>query len=239
LKKEAAKETARALSRWKPYPKYKDSGIEWLGEIPEHWETTVLKRLFEVQLGKMLQNEPSSSEDTLEPYLRAANIFWEGVDVSDVKDMWFSPYEKKQYQLKDGDLLISEGGDVGRAALWKNELPKCYIQNAINRIRPRGNHSTRFLYYWIYTLKQNGYIDILCSKATISHFTAEKVEITPVLLLPVFEQRAIADFLDRETAKIDALITKIQAAIDKLKEYRTALISAAVTGKIDVREEAA
>jgi type I restriction enzyme S subunit len=215
----------------------KDSGVEWLGEIPAHWIVTLLKRAFYVQLGKMLQSTQTSEEDTLEPYLRAANIFWNGVDISDVKKMWFSPYEKDHYLLRNDDLLISEGGDVGRSALWKGDIEYCYIQNAINRVRSREINSTQFLYYWIYVLKFNGYIDMLCNKATIAHFTAEKVEKIHIILPPSTEQRSIFAFLDCETAKLDDLTAKIQEAIEKLQEYRTALISAAVTGKIDVRNE--
>ena len=215
----------------------KDSGMEWLGEVPENWFLVPLKRAFFVQLGKMLQSTPASSEDTLEPYLRAANIFWSGVDLNDVNRMWFSPYEKQQYNLKVDDLLVSEGGDVGRTAIWKGEIENCYIQNAVNRVRSKGIHSTHFLFYWMYSLKHCGYIDMLCNKATIAHFTAEKVEQVNIILPPSPEQRTIAVFLDRETARIDALILKVREGIEKLKEYRTALISAAVTGKIDVLEE--
>ena len=222
-----------------PDVEMKDSGVEWLGEIPAGWKIALLKRAFDVQLGKMLQSEPSNSTDTLEPYLRAANVFWNGADLTDVKEMWFSPHEKQQYALVAGDLLVSEGGDVGRSALWKGELERCYIQNAINRVRSKGTHSTHFLYYWVYTLKHSGHIDMLCNKATIFHFTAEKVEAVEVLLPSPSEQRAIAAYLDRETARIDALIAKVREAIERLREYRTALISAAVTGKIDVREEEA
>ena len=213
----------------------KDSGVEWLGEIPVEWEVLVIKRQFSVQLGKMLQNNPESPKDELAPYLRVANITWNGVDLSDVKEMWFSPCDKERFNLREFDLLVSEGGDVGRSALWRRELDTCYIQNAINRVRSRGKDLTRFLYYWLYTLKEAGYLDMLCSKATISHFTAEKVQEVPAVLPPLSEQQAIADFLDRETAKIDALVAKIREGIGLLKEYRTALISAAVTGKIDVR----
>jgi len=220
-------------SQWKVYPAYKDSSIEWLGEIPYEWEIYPLKRGFDVRLGKMLQNEPSSSDDTLEPYLRAANITWRGVDLSDLKEMWFSPGEKQKYELNSGDLLISEGGDVGRSAIWREELPHCYIQNAINRVRSNSSSTTLFLFYWIYTLKEYGYIDILCSKSTISHFTAEKVKEVPVVFPSPSEQRIIANFLDHETAKIDALIAKKERLIELLTEKRTALISHAVTKGLD------
>jgi len=218
----------------------KDSGVEWLREIPTHWGITKLKRHFTVQLGKMLSPTASTPDDTLEPYLRAANIQWDGVDVSDIKEMWFSPSEKEKYSLKYGDLLVSEGGDAGRSALWKSELPACYIQNAINRVRSKNSkngYSTKFLYYWLFVLKQSGYIDIICSKATISHLTAEKLKEIPIIALPVNEQDLIVIFLEEKTAKLNKICQKIKNAINKLKEYRTALISAAVTGKIDVRGE--
>ena len=220
-------------TRHRPYPEYKDSGVEWLGEIPVEWEVVFLKRFFNVQLGKMLQSELSTSEDTLEPYLRAANIFWTGVDLSDVRQMWFSPQEQKQYALAKGDLLISEGGDVGRSCLWNGELEHCYIQNAINRVRARGQDLTRFLYYWMYVLKHSGHIDMLCNKATIAHFTAEKVERLEVILPLLPEQRAIATFLDRETARTDALVAKKERLIELLQEKRAALISHAVTKGLD------
>ena len=218
-----------------PNVKMKDSGIEWLGEVPEHWEVSLLKWRYQVTLGKMLKSKQTAPDETEAPYLRAANIQWRGVDTSDVKRMWFSPDEKKKLQLCKGDLLVSEGGDVGRSALWNEEIEDCYIQNSINRIRARENADTRFLYYWMYFIKHVGYIDMICNKATIAHFTVEKVGATPCVYPPLEEQKKIVAFLNKETTKIDTLIEKCETAIELLKERRTALISAAVTGKIDVR----
>ena len=213
------------LLRFRPYPEYKESDVEWLGQIPAHWDTLPIKRRFDVQLGKMLQPEPRSLKDELVPYIRAANITWNGVDTADLKEMWFSPEDRKRHELRDLDLLVSEGGDVGRSALWKNQVTDCYIQNAVNRVRSRSPDLTHFLYYWIHALKHGGFIDMLCSKATISHFTAEKVREVPVVLPPVDEQSTIAWFLDRETAKIDALVAKKERLIELLHEKRTALHS--------------
>ena len=211
------------------YPKYKNSGVAWLGDIPEHWELAPLKRGFDVCLGKMLQPEASSAEDLLLPYLRAANVQWCGVDIADVKNMWFSEKDRNQLKLLNGDLLISEGGDVGRSAIWHSELEECYIQNSINRVRGRLENQNRFLYYWISTIKNKGYIDVICNKSTIAHFTAEKVAAVPVPFPPSSEQTTIAAFLDRETAKIDALIAEQEKLITLLAEKRQATISHAVT----------
>lgn len=211
------------------YPSYKDSGVEWLGVVPEHWEVTALKRGFNVTLGKMLQPESSSPDDELLPYLRAANIKWGGVDTTDIKQMWVSKRDRAQLCLVKGDLLVSEGGDVGRSCLWEAELDDCYFQNSVNRVRARDGNSNRYLYYWMSTIKDKGYIDVVCNKSTIAHFTAEKVAAVPVPLPTLPEQTQIAAFLDRETAKIDELVAEQQRLMELLKEKRQAVISHAVT----------
>lgn len=215
------------------YPAYKDSGVAWLGEVPAHWDVAPLKRGFLVTLGKMLQPDSSGPEDALLPYLRAANIQWTGVDVSDVKHMWLSSRDRKQLALRHGDLLVSEGGDVGRSCLWADEVPNCSFQNSVNRVRAIEGGSTRFLYYWMSTIKDKGYVDVLCNKSTIAHFTAEKVAAVPVPFPSVQEQHGIAGFLDRETAKIDALMAEQEQLIALLKEKRQAVISRAVTQGLD------
>jgi type I restriction enzyme S subunit len=215
------------------YPNYKNSGIDWLGEVPSHWEVLPLKRHYEVTLGKMLQNEAKSEQDCERPYLRAANIKWAEVDLSDLRTMWFSAHEVRALNLRSGDLLVSEGGDVGRSAIWRGEVDGCLFQNSVNRVRPRSTSVTRFLYYWMVTIKAKGYVDVLCNKSTIAHFTAEKVSAVPTVLPPVSEQATVATFLDRETAKIDALIEEQRRLVALLKEKRQAVISHAVTKGLD------
>ncbi|NVZ21043.1 restriction endonuclease subunit S [Pseudomonas costantinii] len=215
-------------STFPAYPVYKDSSVGWLGVVPEHWAVTLLKRGYEVVLGKMLQPEARRDDDELLPYLRAANIQLSGVDTVDVKRMWFGAGEKKSLLLRRGDLLVSEGGDVGRSAIWGFD-EECYFQNSINRIRSFDGNDTRFLYFWMISIKENGYIDVLCNKSTIAHFTAEKVSAVPLPIPTKPEQTQIARFLDHETARIDALIVEQQRLIELLKEKRQALISHAVT----------
>ena len=215
--------------KYQPYPDYKDSGVEWLGGIPAHWCSTTIKYGFSVCLGKMLQKDAKNEAEKLKPYLKAQNIQPNGVNISVVEQMWFSLSEIRTLRLEKGDVLVSEGGDVGRSAIWNDELPECYIQNAINRVRPVKGNSSRFFLYWMSFLKGSSYIDVICNKATIAHYTAEKVEVSPLLLPDDNEQRTIAAFLDYETARIDQLITKQQQLIELLKEKRQAVISHAVT----------
>ena len=211
------------------YPVYKDSGVAWLGEVPGHWIVTALKRGFDVTLGKMLQPESNSPDDELLPYLRAANIQWSGMETTDIKQMWLSKRDRAQLRLERDDLLVSEGGDVGRSCLWAAEIDECYFQNSVNRVRVRDGNSNHYLYYWMSVIKDKGYIDVLCNKSTIAHFTAEKVAAVPVPFPPPEEQFAIAIFLDRETGKIDALVAEQEKLIQLLREKRQAVISHAVT----------
>ncbi len=215
------------------YSTYRESGVDWLGPIPSHWGLAALKRGYSVVLGKMLQPEARDETDVLKPYLRAANIKWEGVEETDIKEMWFSKDELSGLRLVQGDLLISEGGDVGRSAIWNNIIGECYFQNSVNRVRPNEGNSSRYLYYWMSVIKDKGYVDVMCNKSTIAHFTAEKVAAVPVPFPPSREQESIASFLDRETAKIDGLIADQQRLIKLLAEKRQAVISQAVTKGLD------
>ncbi|MDV2484720.1 restriction endonuclease subunit S [Acinetobacter towneri] len=217
------------MAKYQKYAEYKDSGIEWLGEIPSHWITTQVKYGYKVTLGKMLQTAPKTFLDELKPYLKAQNIQPNGISLNQVEEMWFSPDECKKLLLIKGDVLVSEGGDVGRSAIWNGEIEECYIQNAINRVRPKVHNQSKFFLYWMYFLKSTDFINIICNKATIAHYTAEKLEASPLVLPSSDEQTQIANFLDHETAQIDSLIAKQEKLIELLKEKRQAVISHAVT----------
>ena len=217
------------MAKYQQYEEYRDSGIEWLGVIPKDWISTQVKYGYTVVLGKMLQTTPKSNSDLLKPYLKAQNVQPSGIDLTNVGLMWFSFDERKRLLLKKKDILVSEGGDVGRAAIWNNEIEECYIQNAINRVRPRYTNDSRFFYYWINYLKSTDFINIICNKATIAHYTADKLQGSPLILPSPLEQIQIANFLDHETAQIDTLIDKQQTLIQLLKEKRQAVISHAVT----------
>ena len=123
----------------KPYERMKDSGVEWLGEVPEHWGVAAVKRRYNVQLGKMLQSQPNASGDRPTPYLKARNVQWFKIDSTQVDTMYASVGEHNQYGIDKGDLLVCEGGEGGRCALVENlqGASPCIIQNALHRVRPR------------------------------------------------------------------------------------------------------
>ena len=215
-----------------PKAKLKDSGIEWIGKIPEGWKTSYIKRLFDITLGKMINSEKDAG---LENYLCAANIKWTGINVGVHKQMHFSEYEKKLYLLNDGDILVMEGGMAGTAAIYHNEFYPCYIQNSVMRCRSKNATNLQtFLYYWLFAIYHLGYIDRICNRATIQHYTKEKLGNTPILFPPLPEQKAIADYLDEKCSEIDATIADKQRQLETLDEYKKSLIFEYVTGKKEV-----
>ena len=211
----------------------KDSGIEWIGQIPEEWHVSKIKNVYIVILGKMLSPSQTQKDQTLENYLCAANIKWSGVDTSIQKQMWFSESDKAEYKLHEGDILIMEGGLAGTSCKYRGEMAPCFIQNSVHCCRAKSNYSNQFLYYWMNVVYNSKYIENICNKATIQHYTKEKVMNTPFLICSSLEQEKIVSYLDRKCAQIDAIIAKQQQIIEKLKEYKLSVITEAVTKGLD------
>ena len=125
----------------------KESGIDWLGCVPREWEVAPLYSRYEVALGKMLDSKRVTGEH-LAPYLRNVDVRWDSVNVEGLPEMDFSLRDRLRYGLRVKDLLVCEGGEVGRTAMWLGELAECYYQKAIHRLRPlRGDQHPRFLFY--------------------------------------------------------------------------------------------
>jgi type I restriction enzyme S subunit len=211
------------------YPRTKPSGVEWLDDVPEHWDSQGVKFCYSIQLGKMLQPEPTSPTDEETPYLKSQHVQWEHVRVSELPTMWTNKKERRQYAVKDGDLLVCEGGDVGRAAVVYGAPDGTIIQNALHRVRPQGENETGFLLYVLAHAASQGWFEIICNKSTIAHFTVDKFGALGVALPDPAEQRAVAAFLDWETGRVDRLVAKKRELIERLNEKRTALVSRTVT----------
>ncbi|MFC8658667.1 restriction endonuclease subunit S [Streptomyces parvus] len=202
------------------------------------WARLPIKRLGEVFLGKMIQPEPKSESDVAAPYLRAAHVQPNGqiIDVDD-KTMWFSEGELRLHDLRADDVVIVEGGaGYGRSAVVRTDRKGWGFQNSIVRVRPRRLKATgRFLDYALQAALAAGEIEIACFTATIPHFTADKVGAFLVPAPPVGEQRAIVDYLDRETTRIDTLIEEQKRLIEMLRERRDAEADALLGSPIQAR----
>ena len=220
-----------------PAAPMKKSGVEWLGDVPAHWDVSYLKFYYEVQLGKMLQPKSNNTDDFEISYFKAFHVQWNNILTDELPLMWVNPSELDKYTVNNGDLLICEGGEVGRCSILRNLDGIAIIQNAVHRVRALKNSEVRYLDYVIRHIASAGWFNILCNKATIAHLTSEKLINLNIPIPPKDEQINIADYLDKETAKIDRLCETVNQTIGRLKEYRTALITQAVTGKIKVTDE--
>ncbi|VEH06384.1 type I restriction enzyme, S subunit [Corynebacterium kutscheri] len=174
------------------------------------WNVVPLKRVASITLGKMLQSVPSTEDDVELPYARAASIGQDGRlhGDDDTKTMWFSPKDIKHLSLKRGDILVVEGGDVGRSIVLLSDYPGWGFQNSINRVRVFPGHDPRFIQYHLDYLKHCGYLRLICDAVSFPHLTAEKLAAVPIQLPCQDQQKRIAQYLDVETAKIDHLIAK-------------------------------
>lgn len=211
------------------YSEYRPSRIEWVKAIPAGWEETPVKVNFLMQLGKMLQTDPASLDDEESPYLKAMHVNWHGVTTDDLPKMWASPSDLKHYAVQNGDLLVCEGGEVGRSAILKGLKEPTIIQNALHRLRGTTRGEIRYFCYLLRNIADAGWFEILCNKATIAHLTGEKLGAIRMPVPSIREQQQIAVFLDWKTGQIDALIAKKKELLEKLKEQRLAVITQAVT----------
>jgi type I restriction enzyme S subunit len=198
--------------------------------LPDGWQTGEVKHAATVTLGKMLQSKDSGG-DVDAPYMRAANVQSDGVlALDDVNEMWFGKVELEQLSIQAGDVVVVEGGQggFGRAAYIDEDLLGWGFQNSINRLRPNGGFDGRFIAFYLIALRASGFIRAYANVVSMPHLTAEKLARIPIPLPSFKEQRAIADYLDRETARIGILIEEQQCLIEMLRERRADLISHAV-----------
>jgi type I restriction enzyme S subunit len=218
-----------------PHFKLKHSGVDWIGEIPEHWEVIPLKHRFEVQLGKMLDSQRITGKKSA-PYLRNIDVQWGKINTIDLPLMDFSNSDREKFSLKKDDLLVCEGGEIGRCAIWSEQLTECFYQKALHRIRPANaeTNSVNFLFYLMFIASKRGLFNATSNVSTIEHLTAEKLKNHRFPFPPIKEQKQIVVYIENVSAKIETAISCKQKEIEKLKEYKTVLINSAVTGKINV-----
>lgn len=211
------------------YKEYKDSGVKWIGEIPKHWNVTKVSRLYNIQLGKMLQPTKQNENDILCDYICAANVGKFKLKLDMLKQMWFSKSDLSIYEIKKGDLLVVEGGDIASCDIVNIDVDNLYIQNAIHRVRSKSFCLVKFLRYFIMRAKYVGHIDKICNKATISHFTKDKFCSLNFAFPNQHEQQTIVSYLDNKVSKIDKYISTAEKKIAAFDELKQVTIADAVT----------
>lgn len=215
----------------------KDSGVEWLGEVPEHWQIMRLKWIFKTLNG----STPKSSE----PNYWGGEIPWATPDdlgslrgdtlIETQRSITYAGYNSCGTSLAPiGSIILSTRAPIGYLAIAGKAM--CANQGC-KILAFKNNDNKRFFYYQLILARTE--LESFGQGSTFKELAGSKLNSIPLVLPPLDEQHSISAFLDLETMKIEALISKIRLAVDKLKEYRTSLISSAVTGKIDVRHEVA
>ncbi len=222
--------------RFKPYPQYKDSGVEWLGGIPAHWDHLKIKHSTYVK-GRIGWQNLRVEEFTDEgPYCVTGTDFEKGrVEWSRCYRVTEERYALDPYiHLHDGDLLITKDGSIGKLALVDAlPGPACLNSGIFVTRRATDKYTSEYLYWVLSSSVFANFIEYMSAGTTIQHLYQYVFETFQFPSPNRDEQRAIAGFLDRETAKIDALVAKKERLIELLQEKRTALITRAVTKGLD------
>lgn len=141
----------------------------------EHWPTKKLKDLFSVQLGKMLSSKAKTGNEP-SPYLANYNVQWDHIDIENIQEMDFNKDERHKFALVPGDLLVCEGGEVGRTAIWRGEIQECYYQKALHRLRPLTGYSPEIMLQFMRWAHRKGKFKALTGHSTIAHLTAVKLK---------------------------------------------------------------
>ena len=176
--------------------------------IPEGWKWVRLDDLFEHKTGKTL-NGSKNKGTIIRKYITTSNLYWNYFDFDKVKEMEFTEDEIKKYSIQKGDLLVCEGGDVGRTAIWNFDYSVCY-QNHIHRLRSYYPINIKFYYHILYLYKFSGYIDSQAKGMGIQGLSANRLGTFVLPLPPLKEQEEIVNKVETLLAKVTTLENQIQ-----------------------------
>lgn len=201
--------------------------------IPKTWEWSTLGFVADVRLGKMLS--PAAFAEGLHqlPYLRNENVRWGHIDLSDLKTMGFKDGELERYSVKPGDLMICEGGEAGRCAVYEGAAGTLMYQKALHRVRSLGpGLNQHFLQAVIQYYIFSHAVIPRASETTIQHLPLEKMQVLPVPIPPAGEQGRIVAAIEEQFTRLDAAVALLQHARANLKRYRSTVLKAAVEGRL-------
>lgn len=218
-----------------PNVKMKDSGIEWIGQIPEHWKLSRLKFNISKKAQYGANKEPEKNDEKLDVrYIRITDIDDNGF-LKDSK-VYLSKEDAKEFLLNENDILFARSGaTVGKAYLHKNNLEKCCFAGYLIRYVPSKTLNSKFLLYFTLSKCYWSWIHYVSTQATIENVSADKYNELILPIPPLIEQENINEYLDNQTKNIDKTIEKVEKEIELLEEYKKSLIYNVVTGKVDIR----
>jgi len=205
-------------------PGYKKTKVGW---IPQEWNVFHAGEVFTIQLGKMLSKKARQGKNP-QSYLANYNVRWGWFDLGSVQEMDFSKDEMDKFQLRHGDLLVCEGGEVGRCAVWREQIKPCFYQKALHRLRSRnGRVNPSFIMYYLHLMVTSPKMVHYTAQTSISHFTREQFIKFPIILPSASEQKKIADIL----STWDEAVDQTRRLIDAKKRRKKALMQQLLTGK--------
>ncbi len=196
--------------------------------VPEGWARRALGELADFRLGKMLDQNKNKGD--LRPYLANINIRWGEVDLHNLREMRFEEGELEKFGLRYGDIVMCEGGEPGRCAVWKEQLPGMMIQKAVHRIRAYPNVGYPFLYYGLRHMGQAGQLSMLFTGSTIKHLPQEKLALVMISTPPV---RLISHFVEI-VEPIEKQIALLETANRRATHARDLLLPRLMNGEIAV-----
>ena len=176
---------------------------QFIFELPDNWEWCSLLNIAKVELGKTLDRAKNTGIN--HPYLRSVNVCWNKVDLTDLNEMRFEPDELERYTIRRNDLLICEGGDVGRSCVWTAE-DEIQYQNALHRVRFYGGCNPFYYMYYMMYYENRGIIKALCKGVTIKHLTRNILSLIPFALPPLEEQNRIVEQLKQIFSLLDSIL---------------------------------
>jgi restriction endonuclease S subunit len=202
--------------------------VKIIDGIPEGWERRTLGEVADSRLGKMLDEKKNRGE--LRPYLANVNVRWGRFEFDNLREMRFEPREVEKYGLMPGDIVMCEGGEPGRCAIWKDQVPGMMLQKALHRIRVHEGLDHRFLYHCLSFMAKSGRLAGLFTGATIKHLPREKLITVAVVVPP---ERLVREFADH-VAPMEAQIGILEAANRRAAEARDLLLPRLMSGEIAV-----
>lgn len=209
------------------YKEPKDPDVSDLPELPDNWCWVSIDQVGEHRLGKMLDKVKNQGQSL--PYLRNANVQWFNFDLSDLKSIKVKKEELENVSIIKGDLIICEGGEPGRSAIWKYDYP-IVIQKALHRVRFQSNLIPEYVNYHIANDAQTGRLERYFTGSTIKHFTGESLS-KYVLAIPTYnEQIEILEQLEYNFSKIKQVDLVISSALKKIQYLRNSILRKAFLG---------
>ncbi len=197
----------------------------------KRWPEVQLGNIAEIQLGKMLSPKSKTGADP-QPYLRNTNVQWNSFALKSVADMDFSQKERKKFELRKGDLLVCEGGDPGRAAVWDGSITPCYYQKALHRIRPNKDAALAdfILYRLMYAGNKNEFIDSH-AQTTIAHLPLVRLKALRVCLPPITEQKDIVAKMSKRLDAVKETIRRCEQQLNDVNALPGAILRKAFNGE--------